>query len=122
MLLPHSWFFGFCPGWLCLKALSATPSDVIGRVILACGLRFTLVSLALLYLAYLNIPLMGWHPIAISAVVTLPTWIFAHRRKLSPLSWPSAQTGLMLAGMLAIAAAMRFIQLGYAEFHENFIR
>lgn len=109
----------FLPGWLCLEALSATPSDVIARVILAFGLSFALVSLGLLYLAYLNIPFVGWHPIAISAVITLPAWIYAHRRKLLPLSWPSTQTVFMLAVVLMVAAAVRFIQLGYAEFHED---
>ena len=109
----------FLPGWLFLEALSEVPSDVIARVILACGLSFALVSLGLLYLTYLNIPLMGWHPIAISAVIILPAWFLAYRRTRSPLSWPSAQTALVLAAVLVIAAMVRFVQLGYAEFHED---
>lgn len=109
----------FLPGWLCLEALSAAPSDVIERAILACGLSFAWIILGLLYLAYLNIPLVGWHPIAISAVISLPAWLCARRRKLSSLSWPSTRMGFILAGVFVIAAAIRFIQLGYAEFHED---
>ncbi|MDW8070230.1 MAG: hypothetical protein RMK79_02030 [Anaerolineae bacterium] len=110
---------GFLPGWLCLEAFSNPPSDVIARVLLACGLSFAWVSLGLLYLTYLNIPLIEWYPLVISAVVALLAWFFAYRRKLSPLSWPSAQIAFILAGVFMIAATMRFIQLGYAEFHED---
>ncbi|MGQ9502466.1 MAG: ArnT family glycosyltransferase [Anaerolineae bacterium] len=109
----------FLPGWVCLEAFSSPVTEVIWRTILACGLGFALTSLSLLYLTYLNIPLAKWHPITISAAVTLPAWILTHRRKLSPLSWPLTRMGCVLIGVFVVAAAVRFIQLGYAEFHED---
>ena len=107
------------PGWAWLEAWLPDFREGVWRIILAAGLSLILTSLGTLYLSYLPGPLTEGHLLALCALLTLPPWAVALRRRPAPLIWPDRRLALLLGVVLVLAAALRLPRLGYAEFHED---
>ncbi len=109
----------FLPGWMTLEAWFPTPAEVPCRVALAGGISITLTGLVTLYLVYLDLPLGKWHMLTACVAVTLPGLIGAQRSRPPALVWLDRRFWLTLLVILVVAATLRLVQLGYAEFHED---
>src|SRR5574341_1270773 len=109
----------FLPGWACLEAWSPSPRQGAWRIIVAAGLSLIFSSLGTLYLAYLPGPLTEMHMLILCTAITLPALVISLRRRFPALSWPERRVWLSLVLVLVLAAAIRLIHLGYAEFHED---
>jgi 4-amino-4-deoxy-L-arabinose transferase-like glycosyltransferase len=109
----------FLPGWACLEAWSPSPRQGVWRIIVAASLSLIFTSLGTLYLAYLPGPLTGRHMLLLCTVMALPALVISLRRRFPALNWPERRVWLTLVLVFVIAAVIRLVHLGYAEFHED---
>jgi 4-amino-4-deoxy-L-arabinose transferase-like glycosyltransferase len=111
------------PGWAWLRLFPLPDKvDIIERIALAMGIGYTLSFLGGLAVHYLPGPLtLVQLLLSSNLLIGLPlAWGLWRRQSAShTLSWPSRGAILRLVLLLAVAAALRFFALGYAEFHED---